>query len=72
MVPWRARRPRASPARARPTGFIDPLPFALVFAPLTALPFPVVRVLWALAMGLLALRSYALALWLVLPEGPLR
>lgn len=57
------------PDPTRPTGFIYPLPFALVYAPLTALPFPVVRVVWALLMGLLAVRCYMVGLRLTFPEG---
>lgn len=60
---------REGPDPQRPTGFIYPLPFALAFAPLTTLPFRVVRVGWAAIMGLLALRAYALALSLAFPEG---
>ncbi|MCO5164989.1 MAG: glycosyltransferase 87 family protein [Planctomycetes bacterium] len=59
------------PDPTRPTGFIYPLPFALVYAPLTALPFPIVRVAWALLMGLLAVRCYVVALRLTFPDGAL-
>lgn len=55
----------------RPTGYIYPPPFAVAFLPLTALPFPWVRLLWFVGSGLVALRGYECALRLVARErGP--
>lgn len=60
---------REGPDPERLTGFIYPLTFALAFAPLTFLEFGAVRVIWALLMGLAAVRALALSLRLAFPEG---
>lgn len=54
-----------------PTAYIYPPPFALVFAPLGALPYPWARFTWCLIGGLACLRGFACALELVQRErGP--
>ncbi|MCA8920996.1 MAG: DUF2029 domain-containing protein [Planctomycetes bacterium] len=51
----------------QPTGYLYLPPFALLFWPLTALPFGAVRFLWFVLCGLVALRTYANAWWLLGP-----
>ena len=52
-----------------PTAYIYPPPFALVFAPLGALPYAGVRFLWCLGSGLLALRALDVGLRMVQRGG---
>ena len=49
---------RESDAPNTPTAYIYPPAFAVLFLPLTALPFPAVRGIWFFLMGLCAIRSY--------------
>jgi alpha-1,2-mannosyltransferase len=62
---------RESATPERPTAFIYPPPFAVVFLPLTWFPFSAVRLLWCLGMGLIAARACQRAWQLVNRErGP--
>lgn len=55
----------------RPTGYLYLPPFALLFWPLTALPFGAVRFIWYVLCGGVALRTWANAWWLLAPtRGP--
>ncbi|MEZ6184202.1 MAG: glycosyltransferase family 87 protein [Planctomycetota bacterium] len=51
-----------------PTGYLYLPPFALLFWPLTRLSFDTVRFLWFLGCGLVAVRTYATAIWLLAPS----
>ncbi|MGE0710085.1 MAG: glycosyltransferase family 87 protein [Planctomycetota bacterium] len=60
---------REGPDPTRPTAYIYPPPFALAFAPLCALPFPLLRGLWCALGVLAAFRAAWLAVDL-LPRPP--